>query len=407
MKTALIISEYNPFHLGHKYQIEDIRKNFGEDTAIISLMSGNFTQRGEFAIFDKYTRAKCAVSEGANLVLLLPFPYSSSSAEFFASAGVAIANKIGIVDILAFGSECGDIELLTDIAKNMLSDKFTKRQKELTADEASKDIGYPQLCEKIYKELFGNKISSSFFAPNNILAIEYIKAILNTKSSIIPYTTKRIGAGYNDEEISDSIIQSASAIRKLIFENSNSALEYVPIASREILKEDLNLNKAPCDSEKLSSAILSHFCLNSQFAECNIHDASGGLYNRLASLSRKATSIKHLTELAATKKYTSARIRRAIWFSFFGVTSSDVRTPPEYTQVLAMDSCGRTLLKRIKKTTDYPIITKSSSYSELNEVAVKQKELADKADFVFELARPSAFPPDTALKISPFVKKDN
>ena len=133
MKTVLIISEYNPFHKGHKYQIDDIRKNFGKDTAIIALMSGSYTQRGDVAVMDKFLRAKSAVLEGVNLALLLPFPYSCSSAEFFATAGVSIANSLGIVDVLAFGSECGDVNKIVTVAKNMLSEKF------LTAFEKEKN----------------------------------------------------------------------------------------------------------------------------------------------------------------------------------------------------------------------------------------------------------------------------
>ena len=235
MKTVLIISEYNPFHLGHKYQIDDIRKTYGEDTNIIALMSGSFTQRGETAISDKFTRAKCATLAGVNLVLLLPFPYCASSAEFFARAGVSIANSLGIVDVLAFGSECGDLELLSEVAKNFLSDEFLDKLEFIKNDESYKTLGYPKICEMIYLELFGKKIDENFFSSNNILAIEYLKALAATKSKIIPYTTKRCGAGYNSVDISKSGFQSATAIRKLFCENIDSAFEYIPVSSKEVL----------------------------------------------------------------------------------------------------------------------------------------------------------------------------
>ena len=406
MKTALIISEYNPFHEGHKYQINDIRRAFGEDTAIIALMSGNYTQRGEIAIADKFTRAECAVLEGVNLVLHLPFPFSASSAEFFATAGVEIANAIGTVDILAFGSECGEIDLLTSVAKNMLTDIFEEELSYAISGENQKNIGYPELCEKVYNKLFSDKISSDFFTSNNILALEYIKALEKTKSSIIPYTTKRVGAGYNTDFIVSEEFQSASAIRNEFRKDLHSAIEYIPNNSKTTLSNAINNGEFPCDAERLAPAVLSFFSLNLPNASRPIHDADGGLYNRLKAASFKATSISTLTKLASTKKYTTARIKRAIWYSFFGVTSSDVRTKPHYTQVLAMDQVGRALLKRIKKTTNFPIITKPSSTVGLDEIALRQKLLSDSADFIFELSKPIPSPAEKALKATPFVKKE-
>ena len=405
MKTALIISEYNPFHKGHLYQIEDIRKKYGEDTAIISLMSGNYTQRGDIAIMDKFLRAECAVRGGVNLVLLLPFPYSASSAEFFASAGVEIANRLGVVDILAFGSENGDVKALYSIAQNMLDEKFISTLNDAILDSSKKNLGYPKLCELVYNELFSDKISESFFSPNNILAIEYIKALIKSHSTIEPYTTKRIGANYNDESIINSEFQSATAIRKELSSNLTSAIDFLPNTSNSVVLKAIKSNIMPCDSERIASAVLSHFRLSSPLYSCDIHDADGGLYNRLIASSFKATSISTLIKLASTKKYTTARIKRAIWYSFFGVTSSDVRTLPRYTQVLAMDTIGQALLRKIKKTTAFPIITKPSSTENLDEIGFHQKKLSDAADFIFELAKPLPSPADTVLKAKPFVKK--
>lgn len=405
MKTVLIISEYNPFHEGHKYQLEDIRSSFGKETAIIALMSGNYTQRGEIAIADKFTRAEAAVLEGVNLVLHLPFPYSASSAEFFATAGVEIANALGIVDVLAFGSESGDINQLTSVAKNMTSDVFYNQLEAALNDEVNSTVGYPKLCETVYNQLFDNRVSADFFTSNNILAIEYIKALIKTESSIIPYTTKRRGAAYNDESISNNGFQSATAIRNEFFKNPYSALKFIPNNSQNTFSISIETKKTPCDTERLSSAVLSFFSLNTLDASSKIHDADGGLYNRLKAASLKATNISTLTKLASTKKYTTARIRRAIWYSFFGVTSSDVRTKPHYTQALAMDSVGQALLKRIKKTTAFPIITKPSATDGLGETALAQKQLADRADFIFELSKPVPSPAENVLKATPFVKK--
>lgn len=403
MKTVAIIAEYNPFHTGHKYQIDKIREEFGQDTRVVAIMSGNYTQRGSIAIMDKSTRAECAVRCGANLVLELPFPFSCSSAEFFAKSGVYIASRLGAIDVLSFGSELGDIDQLKTIAQNMQTQAYRDTLSDLITSSENKKEGYPALCEKAYKHLFGEELSSDFFTPNNILAIEYIKAIISLGANIEAHTVKRVGADYSNGKISDTTHQSATAIRNLMHENFDSAIRYIPNAAQNtVLKAYIN-KQAPCVEDKLSTAIISYLRLNSPTV--NIHDADGGLYNRLQNSSFEASTISKLTEIADTKKYTSARIRRAIWYSFFGVTSSDVNELPMYTQALAMDGVGKSILKDVKKMTDFPVVTKPSSYDFLSAAAKRQKEMNDKADSVFELTKPEPPHGNLSLMTSPFILK--
>ena len=183
MKIAAIITEYNPFHNGHQYQIDKARELLGEDTAIIAIMSGNFTQRGELAIADKTVRAKAAVECGVNLVLELPFPFSMSSAEFFARSGVRIANKLGVVDYLIFGSELGYTEELTRVAENMLTAEFSNKADELIKSSENKSSGHPKLLEEAYNSLYPDKLNSDFFTANNILALEYKALMLKIYST--------------------------------------------------------------------------------------------------------------------------------------------------------------------------------------------------------------------------------
>lgn len=403
MVTVAVISEYNPFHLGHKYHIDKIREEFGDDTQIIAIMSGNYTQRGEIAFADKNLRAKLAVLSGVNLVLELPFPYSISSAEFFASAGVHIANSLGCVDYLSFGSELGDIEALTKIAKKLSSQKYKAELKQKIADNKNSKTGYPELCEATYNSLY-NEALGNIFTPNNILALEYIKALNSSKSRIKPHTVKRCGSGYNESEIAKNTFPSAMAIREKMVKGDISALDFLPnIAKNELLSV---LGKDfPTSAEKLDSAIISTFRLNSPTEKRDIHDAAGGLYNRLHSASFEADSIQSLTALCETKKYTTARIKRAIWYSYIGVTSSDVKSKPEYTQLLALDGTGRRVLKTIKKCGTIPIITKPSCSDNLSARAKTQKALSDKADSVFQLTKPAPVSGNYSLLCSPFVKK--
>lgn len=405
MKIAAIITEYNPFHNGHQYQIDKTRELLGEDTAIIAIMSGNFTQRGELAIADKTVRSKAAVECGVNLVLELPFPFSMSSAEFFARSGVKIASSIGIVDYLVFGSELGDIDTLTSIAKNMLSEEFSKKTDELIRSSENKSAGHPKILEEAYNSLYSESLSEDFFSSNNILALEYIKALIIENSPIIPLTVKREGADYNDGLIANSSYQSATAIRALMRENDNSAFDYIPENAKNVFLSAMKANKLPADPSVLDTAVISHFRLNPPKASQEIHDAAGGLYNRLYAKSLEANSISSLISLVETKKYTKARIRRALLNSYLGVTSSVVRELPAYTQVLAMDDIGRQVLKRIKKMSDFPVITKPSSYSDHTTQVISQYELSARADSVFAMTLKEPNLALFALTFTPYVKK--
>ena len=401
MVTVAIICEYNPFHTGHEYQINKIREEFGEDTAIIAIMSGNFTQRGDVACADKFLRAECAVKCGANLVLELPFPFSCSSAEFFASAGVEIADAISCVDYLSFGSELGNAKKLTEIANNMLSPLFIEK----TATSPSikyRGLGYPVLVSQVYNELYSDSIDEAFFSPNNILAIEYIKALIRKKSRIRPHTFTRLGADYNEENLINCEHQSATAIRNSIANDKISALDYLPDSCKNTMIE--HLNDFPCDIEKIASAIISFFRLN-DLCDVEIQDANGGLYNRIRSASFNADSIKQLISLSDTKKYTTARIKRAIINSFFGVTSSKIRELPMYTQLLATDKIGQAILKRIKKSTRIPVLTKPSAIDLLNDGAKEQKSLCDRADSIFQLTKPTFVNGSASLTATPFIMK--
>lgn len=403
MTTVAIISEYNPFHLGHEYQINEIKRQFGSDTAIIAIMSGNYTQRGEIAIAEKYLRAKLAVLSGVNLVLELPFPYSMSSAEFFAKAGVHIANSLGCVDYLSFGSEIGSVDSLCNIAKNLLSDEYTQAFKKIKNDSTVAAIGYAALCERAYNEAFSEDIGN-VFTPNNILALEYIKALIRTKSSIKPHTVLRKGGAYNSENVGRDNMPSAMAIRNLMSKNDISAFDYMPKFA------NFNFSSAygkefPTDASKLDNAILANIRLNNPSVRGAIHDADGGLYNRLYAMSFKADSIQSLIALAETKKYTTARIKRAIWYSFLGVTSSDVKTPPEFTRLLAFDDVGQQVLKKTKGLAQISLITKPSKTTGLSDTAKRQKELSDVADSIFQLTKPTHFSGKYSILRSPFVKK--
>ena len=403
MKTVAIISEYNPFHSGHLYQIQCIRKEFGADTRIVAIMSGNFTQRGEVAFLDKSARAKMAVKCGVNLVLELPFPYSMGSAEIFASAGVAIADKLGCIDYLSFGSESGDLAFLSRAAHILCEDAFGERMKEIEKKQPA--LGHAALTEAALAERIGEDAAKALLAPNNILAVAYLKALIHSGSKILPHTVMREGASYHSEALSDVSYASAGAIRAAIRDGRlDEALIHIPAPARTVLSEEIQKGSAPADGARLDSAILSYFRLNKPTASCHIQDAEGGLYNRLITKSYEANDIFGLTALAETKKFTRARIRRAIWYSFFGVTSSVARCTPGFTRVLALDKEGQAVLHAAKESASIPIVTKPSELPS-KKAAAKQKELSDRADAVFQLTKPKSHSGSHAMRTSPFFGK--
>ena len=402
MNTVAIVCEYNPFHSGHKHHIDEIRREFGEDTRIIAIMSGNYTQRGETAIMDKTDRARCAAVEGANLVLELPFPFSVSSAELFARAGVSIADSLGIVDYLSFGSESGDISALCEYAKRTASPEYLSLLDEKMRDSAYASLGYPRICELAFSELYGD--TGVRLTPNNILAVEYIKAIASLNCRTLPHTVRREGAAYNDESLNGYTHESASAIRRAALNGEEGALDSIPKRARSVVQDALARGAFPCDMEKLAPAILSFFRLNPTDSAANIHDVGGGLYNRIRNASFEADSIKALISLSETKKYTNARILRGVIYSFLGVTSSDVKEIPAYTQLLAMDGIGRSCLKEIRGKGSIPVVTKPSDTDGLTDAARAQKARADRADSIFHLTRPTPESGSFSLKFTPFVK---
>ena len=399
MKTAAIICEYNPFHSGHEYHIRKIREELGEDTAIVAVMSGNYTQRGDVAIVNKHVRAKCAILGGVDLVIELPFPFSSSSAEFFARSAVSIASNIGVCDYLSFGSESGDISALFSLASVLSSESFSVAYTELAKD---KTLGHPKLCELAAKRV--GFVGNIDFTPNNILAVEYIRAINALGSALVPHTVLRSGAGYNDLIAQENDHPSALLVREMILNGVCSDLP-LPDYCKEELALAFNEGQIPCELTKISAAIITHLRLTPPEVSRAIHDAQGGLYNRLYKASLEASDITKLSELTETKGYTNARIRRVLLYALFGVTSSDVRALPEYTQVLAMSSRGMLLLKEARKRSSIGILTKPSAIDGLSELAIAQKKLSDTADGIYELTKPTPKSACDVFRFSPFIKK--
>lgn len=312
--AAGVICEFNPFHNGHKYLIDKIKES---GSPIICCMSGNFVQRGEFAIFDKFKRAETALKGGADLVIELPSACSTLSAEGFAKSAVQLLEATGIVDEIVFGTENDDISELKKISE-MLNDKKIKSA--ITAEMKS-GVPYHTARKNVLK-------TDLLDSPNNILACEYLRF-----ATVSCRAVKRIGKGHD----TDDKLYSASAIRKTLDRNKISSIENCEIA---VLAKLRQLSKA--DFRKIA-------------------DVNEGLENRIYDAVRNAGSLAELYDLIKTKRYTMARIRRIIMRAYLGIEDNSAQAP--YIRILGFNEAGRNLLSEMKKTADLPIITKYSECS--------------------------------------------
>lgn len=388
MKVVGIIAEYNPFHFGHAYQIKMARERFGEETPIVAVMSGDFVQRGEPAIADKWTRTRATLACGVDLVIELPFTFACASAERFAQGAVNILAATGIVTDLYFGSECIDLSLLDNLAgilyaedpayisalKTNLKDGLSyAKSRELALISYLTDAGKGDLAEKC---------RSVLRMPNAILAVEYLISLKRTGSKIRPSVLLREGAGYHDKSIS-SINASASSIRntvtnavnKGIFSVSSIADELtgsMPAESLSQLLSDWSGSIRPVLSgdfyPEAVLALRTHTAEQLDELAYMGDQLSHRLKNAVEGLrsSTKYELQNSFRSLAETKRYAGTRINRALISLLCGQTADDLNrlSAPEYLRILGFSDRGRYLLRIMRKTASLPQIDKASDFLE-------------------------------------------
>ncbi len=341
MKTAAIICEYNPFHNGHKYQIEEAKKS---NDSVICIMSGSFVQRGDIAVFDKWTRANAALSSGCDLVLELPVCFSLNSAERFSFGGVSIADRLGIVDTLNFGSECGDIHQLEKAAELMLNE--TQETSEEIKKYMSLGNSYPKSRTMAYSNLIAPELISE---PNNILGIEYIKTLKALKSSINPQTIKRASVSHHDMSSSENFA-SATLIRDML-KNNDDISQFVPVLYPEYNPK-----------EKLNELLRYRLLEMSKEEISQINDVSEGLENKIKEAARECITFEEMCQHIKSKRYTLARIRRILLSCLIGIDKNIAKEPPSYIRILGATENGLKLLSQVKKKTSLDIITKTADF---------------------------------------------
>jgi len=363
MDVIGIIAEYNPFHRGHHWQIDELRCRLGGDTAVVAVMSGNWVQRGDAAISDKWARTRMALEGGADLILELPTLWAVSSAESFAFGGVSILQATGLVNRLCFSSESGQLEGLQAAARCLNSPEYTAALSRHTGQ----GISFASARQAAVEELLG-ETAALLSAPNNNLGVEYLRALDTLGSTIQPMTLPRQGAAHDSWE--EHEYPSASLLRQKILSgelawDDPAALQFNQLGVLSVLRrltpEDLAL----------------------------LPDCSEGLHNRLYQAIQTSTTLEQLYDTAKTKRYAHARIRRLVLWAYLGLREQDRPQLPPYLRVLGAGPKGRTLLRQLEQTASLPVITKPAHAKRLDAPARTLFELEARCTDLYVLCRRS------------------
>lgn len=362
MKIIGIVAEYNPFHQGHAYQIRKIRERFGEDCGIVCVMSGDFVQRGEPALFSKYARAEAAIRCGADLVLELPVQFSIASAERFATGAVRILGELGTVDALVFGSESGDLDGIEATVRVLLTETFTKRMKEILET----GISYPAARSLALSEYLGEQDLTRM--PNDTLGIEYVKAIRRFGYSMTPVPVRRVGAMH--DQVYEGNLKSGSELRQRV-KNGEDISGFVPSEALECYQRETAQGRGPVFPEYLETAILSRLRMLPLSAFAGLPDAAEGLEHRLFQSCRRETSLSDIYDRVKSKRYTHARIRRMTLCAALGITRQASELEPGYARVLALNSKGGKILRGTESTRSIAVISKPAMARQLPDAQQK------------------------------------
>ena len=377
MHTIGIISEYNPFHSGHRYQLEEVRKAFGPDCAIVSAMSGNWVQRGDVAISDKWTRAGMALNGGADLVIEIPTLWAATSAETFARGGVSILEATGLVDTLCFGSEAGAAEPLQRIVDCLDSPLWKMRLRHYL----DKGLSFPSARYKAAADLLGDQ-AEHLRHPNNNLGIEYLRAMKAIGSNMEAYTIQREGAAHDDASDTEQIHVSASHLRARF-----AALDPSPMTSHMRAEDEIEVRADPAFLVECERAILARLRSMDLADYAKLPDSSEGLCDRLYAAAQQARTLEELYDLTKTKRYTHARIRRMVLWAFLGLTEADRPDALPYLRVLGFSERGQLLLKKMKTTASLPVIVKPAHISKLSPEAQRVFQLEARCTGMYDLCR--------------------
>ncbi len=409
MRVSGVICEFNPFHNGHAYLLSRMRELTGPDGCVICAMSGRFVQRGEAAMADPYLRAEMALAGGADLVVELPFPQSAGSAEHFALAGMRVLTRLG-ADSLCFGSESGDLTLLSRAADGVSSPAFGETYAALCRGGTGTAAAYAQALRTVC----AGTLPEDFPSSNDLLGIAYLRALRQVEAEYgyapKAHTFPRLGSGYRADTLTEGEYPSATALRALIREAACDpvALEAIldgtmPTDALTALLEAIRRGEAPLEGGRLMDFFHPLYRLRSP-ADCeSLAEWGGGIASHICRHAREEATAEGFFASLRTKQYTDARLRRALLFGALGVTDADLRATPSYTTLLGANTRGCVFLKEWRKahkdTNDgLTVVTKPADAP-----AGRQKDLAGLADSLFTLCYPTPRAAGEHMRGSPII----
>lgn len=381
MRVCGIVAEYNPFHNGHKYQIEKIKEETNCD-AVVAVMSGNFIQRGLPALFDKWTRTKMALQNGVDLVIELPVYYAVSSAEYFATGSVSTLNALGVINDICFGANTTDLDTLKRIANVLFLEP--EGFKKLLHSELKHGASFPIARSNALKNFLKKEYDAKYIADilldsNNILAIEYLKALQYLNSDINPLIIKRKGGSYNSLEIIDNIC-SATAIREKLLKNDIEDLsEVMPENCYSLIDSEIINGKSPMYINNFEREILYSLRKSTTEDLLKLNDVSEGLENTLKKVSNEKFTLDEFVDEMKSKRYTKTRVQRLALNSLLEIKKVDVEAYKhnvQYIRVLGFNQTGEKLLGKIHNTAKLPIITNLPKFMKI--ATETQKKMLEK-----------------------------
>lgn len=367
MKIVGLIAEYNPFHNGHQYHIEKAKELTSAD-AVIVVMSGNFVQRGAPAIMPKHLRTEMALKAGASLVIELPVCYTTGSAEQFAYGAVSILNSLGCVDSICFGSECGDITALNELAKILCNEPA--EYKDSLQKHLRNGLSFPLARQKAIEELYSSEDFSDILEqPNNILGIEYLKALYRLNSKIKPYTIQRVSSQYHDVDLQEEF-SSATALRQTIINGNFMDLHGQVPDTNIALFEEYYQKRFPVYSNDFSLLLKYRLLNETKTSLTEYADVSEELANRICNQLNSFVSYEQFCELLKTKEVTYSRISRALLHILLGIKKTDY-TDITYARILGFRKDDSDVLTMIKNASTIPLLTKLTATKDLSDSAVQ------------------------------------
>lgn len=378
-----VVAEFNPFHNGHRALLSALKAD--GSSAVVAVMSESFVQRGEPACAPVPERVRAALENGVDIVLSLPLPYAVASAETFAFGGVATLDAFGVLDAVAFGSESGDTELLRKVAASLESEELHP----LLENRLAEGLSFPTARQKALAQLYGEAFAAVLRSPNDLLGVEYCKALNALGSSLDVRAVKREGVAH-DAPAAQGEYLSGSALRDRLPDGDWQP--YVPNGG-QWLQEAIDAGRAPASLDRLESAVLTTLRRMEPADFAALPDVTEGLEHRFYAAVRSETSVKAVLDAVKTKRYTYSRLRRIVMCAYLGVTKADLPAYPPYIRVLGFRrGTGGELLKRAKETATLPLVARYADIQALGGEAERLFALECRARDLYGPALPAGEP---------------